>query len=175
MFAKHVIGLSNRKDGGYLLIGVRDGTLEPVGLDDAQVASWDAAGVNSWLAAFAAPDPVVQVFRGSLEDGKVLIALRVPPFAEQPLVCTKTLNGTDNKPITREGALYIRTEETRTREVSTEAQMRELLGRAYVKRAERLLYEIKALIDVHWPGGGLPTVPGLASLIEQDLGEMRRP
>ena len=45
--------------------------------------------------------------------------------------------------ITREGALYIRTEETRTREVSTEAQMRELLGRAYVKRAERLLYEIK--------------------------------
>ena len=48
--------------------------------------------------------------------------------------------------------------------------MRELLGRAYVKRAERLLYEIKALIDVHWPGGGLPAVPGLVSLIEQDLG-----
>jgi len=53
--------------------------------------------------------------------------------------------------------------------------MRELLGRAYVKRAERLLNEIKALIDVHWPGGELPAVPGLVSLIEQDLGEMRRP
>jgi predicted HTH transcriptional regulator len=174
-FAKHVIGLSNRKDGGYLLIGVKDSTLVPVGLTEAQVASWDAAGVNSWLAPFAAPAPVVQVFRGSLEDGKVLIALRVPPFDEQPLVCTKTVNDTGNKPITREGALYIRTEETRTREVSTEAQMRELLGRAYVKRAERLLYEIKALIDVHWPGGGLQAVPGLVSLIEQDLGEMRRP
>jgi hypothetical protein len=31
--AKHVIGLSNRKDGGYLLIGVEDGTLKPLGLD----------------------------------------------------------------------------------------------------------------------------------------------
>ncbi len=37
----------------------------------------------------------------------MLIALRIPPFDEQPLVCTKTVNGTDNKPITREGALYI--------------------------------------------------------------------
>lgn len=173
--AKHVIGLSNRKDGGYLLIGVQDSTLVPVGLTEAQIASWDAAGVNSWLAPFAAPAPVVQIFRGSLEDGKVLVAVRVRPFEEQPLVCAKSVNGTDNKPITREGALYIRTEETRTREVSTEAQMRELLGRAYVKRAERLLYDIKALIDVHWPGGGLSAVPGMVSLIEQDLEEMPRP
>jgi hypothetical protein len=49
------------------------------------------------------PAPVVQVFRGSLEDGKVLIALRVPPFDEQPLACIKTVNDTDNEPITREG------------------------------------------------------------------------
>ena len=87
--AKHMIGLSNRKDGGYLLIGVQDSTLVPVGLTEAQVASWDAAGVNSWLAPFAAPAPVVQVFRGSLEDGEVLIALRVPPFDEQPLVARR--------------------------------------------------------------------------------------
>jgi predicted HTH transcriptional regulator len=46
-FAKHVIGLSNRNDGGYLLIGVQDSTLVPVGLTEAQVASWDAAVVNS--------------------------------------------------------------------------------------------------------------------------------
>jgi predicted HTH transcriptional regulator len=173
--AKHVIGLSNRKDGGYLLIGVQNSTLAPTGLTDAQVASWDAAVVNSWLAPFAAPAPVVQVFRGSLDDGTVLVAARVPPFDEQPLVCTRTVTGIDGKPITREGALYIRTEETRTREVSTEGQMRELLGRAYVKRSERLLYEIKALIDVHWPGAGRPAAADLASLIELDLREMQRP
>src|SRR5713226_8981311 len=52
-FAKHVTGLSNRKDGGYLLIGVEDGTLAPVGLTADQVASWDAARIHPWLAEFA--------------------------------------------------------------------------------------------------------------------------
>lgn len=174
-FAKHVIGLSNRKDGGYLLIGVEDSTLVPVGLSDDEVASWDAARIHPWLAAFAAPAPGIQVIRGSLEDGKVLVALRVLPFDQQPLVCTKTVSDTQNKPITREGALYIRNEVTQTREVSTEAEMRELLGRAYVKRGERLLQEIKALIDVHWQGNGMSAAPDLASVIEQDLEEMRRP
>jgi predicted HTH transcriptional regulator len=37
--AKHVIGLSNRKDGGYLLIGVEDETHTPLGLTDEQVAT----------------------------------------------------------------------------------------------------------------------------------------
>jgi hypothetical protein len=101
--AKDVIGLSNRKDGGYLLIGVQDRTLVPVGLTEDQIATWDAAAVNDWLTGFAAPAPVVQVFRGSLGDGKVLIALRIPPFDEQPLVCTKTVSDIQNKPITREG------------------------------------------------------------------------
>jgi predicted HTH transcriptional regulator len=173
--AKHVIGLCNRKDGGYLLIGVEDSTLVPTGLSNDEVESWDAARIHPWLATFAAPAPVIQVIRGSLEDGKVLVALRVLPFDEQPLVCTKTISDTQNKPITREGALYIRNEVTQTREVSTEAEMRELLGRAYVKRGERLLQEIKALIDVHWPGNGVPAAPDLANVIEQDLDEMRRP
>jgi predicted HTH transcriptional regulator len=173
--AKHVIGLSNRKDGGYLLIGVEDGTLQPVGLTDDQVATWDAARVNTQLAQHAAPRPGVQVIRGSLEDGKVLLAVRVAAFEEQPLVCTKTVTSEQGRPIIREGALYIRTEGTETREVSTEAEMRELLSRAYVKRAERLLYDIKALIDVHWPGDGTPAAPGMVSAIERDLEEMRRP
>ena len=167
--------MSNRKDGGYLLIGVEDGTLKPVGLTDDQVATWDAARVNTALAPYAAPRPMVQVIRGSLDDGTVLLALRVAAFEEQPLVCTKSVLDDRGRPILREGALYIRTEGTETREVSTEAEMRELLSRAYVKRAERLLYDIKALIEVHWPGDRAPAVPGLVSAIERDLGEMPKP
>ena len=172
--AKHVIGLSNRKDGGYLLIGVEDGTLRPIGLTAEQVASWDAAKVTAKLAPFAVPRPVIQVFRGVLADGKVLIALHVVPFEEQPLVCIKTVPDERGGPILRAGALYIRTEGTETKEVSTEAEMRELLGRAYVKKADRLLMEIKALIDAHWPGTGPPAAV-LLSAIEQDLGEMAWP
>lgn len=173
--AKHVVGFSNRKDGGYLLIGVEDGTLRPIGLSPKQVASWDAARVNAALAPYAAPRPVVQVFHGSLEDGTVLVALHVVPFAEQPLVCTTSINDEQGKPILRAGAIYIRTEGTETKEVSTEGEMRELLARAYVKKADRLLMEIKALIDAHWPGTAPLPVAALFSAIEQDLTEMAWP
>jgi predicted HTH transcriptional regulator len=174
--AKHVIGFSNHRDGGYLLIGVEDGTLRPTGLSPKQVVSWDAAKVNSALAPYAGPRPVVQVFRGSLEDGTVLVALHIVPFEEQPLVCTKSVNDEQRKPILRAGAIYIRTEGTETREVATEAEMRELLSRAYVKKADRLLTEIKALIDAHWPGAAATTpATALFSAIERDLSEMTRP
>ncbi len=144
-----------------MLIGVEDGTFKAHGLSDDQVATWDAARVNAALAGYAAPRPVVQVICGSLEDGTVLLALRVAEFEEQPLVCTKSIRDDQGSPVLRQGALYIRTEDTETREVSTEAEMRELLSRAYVKRAERLLHDIKALIDAlagsrspgyAWPG-----------------------
>ena len=174
--AKHVIGLSNRKDGGYLLIGVENGTVRPIGLTPEQVASWDAAKVTNAVARFAAPRPVIQVVRGTLADGKVLIAVRVVPFEEQPLVCIESVPDERGKPpILRQGALYIRTEGTETREVQTEAEMRELLGRAYVKKADRLLMEIKALIDAHWPAAAVPPTAALVSAIEQDLAEMPWP
>jgi hypothetical protein len=172
--AKHVIGLSNRKDGGYLLIGVEDGTHKPLGLSDDQVATWDAAKLNAALAPYAAPPPVVQVIRGSLPDGTVLLALHVVPFEEQPLVCLRPVDDR-GKAILREGALYIRTTGTETREVSSEAEMRELLSRAYVKKADRLLFEIKALIDAHWPGTPPPAALDLIGAIEHDLSAMTLP
>jgi hypothetical protein len=59
--------------------------------------------------------------------------------------------------------------------VSTEADMRELLSRAYVKKADRLLAEIKALIDAHWPGSAPPAAVDLLRAIEHDLDAMKKP
>lgn len=173
--AKHVIGLSNRKDGGYLLIGVEDGTHKPLGLTPDDIATWDAAKLNAALARYAAPPPIVQVIRGSLPDGTALLALRVVPFEEQPLVWTTSVPDAKGNTILRAGALYIRTAGTETREVSTEGEMREFLGRAYVKKADRLLFEIKALIDAHWPGATTPAGVDLLSAIAEDLTAMKKP
>ncbi len=172
--AKDVIGWSNCKDGGYLLIGVDDKTHDPAGLSEAQVATWDAADLTSSLSAFAAPPPVVQVFRGSLPDGTILVAVRVVPFQDQPLVCIKSVDHRGHS-VTRSGALYIRAPGTQTKEITTEAEMRELLGRAYVTRADRLLSEIKALIDAHWPGGVTSPADDLLALIDRDLSSMELP
>ncbi len=172
--AKHVIGLSNRKDGGDLLIGVDDATYSPIGLTEAEAKTWDAAKVTSSLSSYSAPPPVVQVVRGILSDGKVLVAIHVVPFAEQPLVCTKSVKEND-KWVVRSGALYIRTEGTETKEITTEAEMRELLDRAYIKKSERLLHQIKELIDAHWPGTTLPNKQTLLAAIDDDLAAMAVP
>jgi predicted HTH transcriptional regulator len=172
--AKHVIGLSNRKDGGDLLIGVDDTTYSPIGLTQAEASTWDAARVTSSLSSYSAPPPVVQIVRGTLPEGKLLVAVHVVPFAEQPLVCIKSLKEND-KWVIRSGALYIRAEGTETKEITTESEMRELLDRAYIKKSERLLHQIKELIDAHWPGTTLPNVQGLLAAIDDDLAAMAVP
>ena len=53
--------------------------------------------------------------------------------------------------------------------------MRELMSRAYVKKADRLLAEIKALIDAHWPGSAPPAAVDLLRAIEHDLDAMTKP
>src|SRR5258707_4917707 len=110
--AKNIMAFSNRKDGGFLLIGVQDVTLRPVGLSPEQVKSWDAAKVTAMLASYAGPKPVIKSTRGALGDGTVLVAMHVAPFDEQPLVCIKTVEDVEPKkpPIIRAGALYIRTD-----------------------------------------------------------------
>ncbi len=172
--AKHVIGLSNRKDGGDLLIGVDDATFSAIGLTQADASTWDAAKITSSLSSYSAPSPVVQVVLGRLADGKLLVAVHVVPFAEQPLVCTKSLKEND-KWVVRAGALYIRTEGTETKEITTESEMRELLDRAYIKKSERLLHQIKELIDAHWPGTTLPNTQSLLAAIDDDLAAMALP
>lgn len=111
--ARHIIGCCNRKDGGYLLIGVEDRTFEPIGLTVEQLATWDAAAVNAAIARFASPPPVVTVSAGHLEDGEALVAVHAAPLTTQPLVCVESVRGeTERDPqakvILRQGALYIR-------------------------------------------------------------------
>lgn len=122
----------------------------------------------------SAGTPALQVIQGRLPDGKVLLAVRVVPFRDQPLVCIKSINDNKGSVVIRTGALYIRSG-TQTKEITSEAEMRELLGRAYVKRAEQVLSDIKALIDEHWAGAKTsPTVEVLAA-IDRDLASMKRP
>lgn len=173
--AKQIIALCNRRDGGFLLIGVDDKTQKATSLDLDQMTSWDAAKVNAGLRGYAAPDPLVQVFRGTTEGGASLLAVRAIPFAEQPLVCIHDVPGDDGKLIIRAGALYIRTEATETKEVTSEAEMREILDRAYVRKGEGLLRQIKDLIDAHWPGSSPVGMGAYEADIGQDNAQMVPP
>jgi hypothetical protein len=73
--------------------------------------------------------------------------------------------------ILRKGALYVR-HGASTKEIDSEALMRELLRRAYIKTAQALLQQIKELIDAHWPGAQPPAATPYQAEIQSALDDM---
>lgn len=154
---RHLIGFANARDGGYILIGVDDSTKEPQSLSEEQARSWDATAIGEVLARFSSPPPEIEVCRGHAPSGELLVAVHVTEFASVPCVCilehVREAKATQaERMILRKGALYLRTGIASTREIDSEVMMRELLARASVKTGQKLLEQIKSLIDAHWPG-----------------------
>jgi predicted HTH transcriptional regulator len=173
--ARDVIGWSNSRDGGYLLIGVEDMTYEAIGLSDTDAKTWDQANVTESIGAFASPAPSVEIFRGNSNGGALLVCVRIVPFQDQPLVCIRDQQALDKKFITRRGALYVRTHGTQTKEITTQDELRQLLDWAYTKKSEHLLGQIKDLIDAHWPGGEASDVESALSSINVAMSDMENP
>lgn len=173
--AKQIMGFANRHDGGYLLVGVDDKTHQPVGLTAQQINSWDAPKLKAAVELFARPVPVMQVLRGSTEAGEALVAIHVAEFHDQPVLCVSSIDDDKGRPVVRAGALYIRTASTETKEITTEAEMRELLDRAYLTKGDRVLASIKALIDAHWPAAAPETRGTPFADSDLDLEDMKLP
>jgi predicted HTH transcriptional regulator len=169
---KHIVAMGNSRDGGYLLIGVNDQTHNPEPLDQAQLDTWDQTRVVQALARHSAPPPVIEIHRGRLESGETLVAIRVQEFGDQPTVCTRDLRVGDVV-VMREGALYIRTDAAQSKQITSEPELRELLGRAYIRRADRLLYDVKALIDAHVPSEPPTDVATFRDRVIADFDEMK--
>jgi predicted HTH transcriptional regulator len=150
-----VLALGNTSGGGIVVVGVNDsgGTLEPIGLTDEEFASWRADLAHDAIRPYVDPQPELLVEPVRL-DGRRYVLLRVSEFAEVPLLCRKsaTISG---KVVLREGACYVRAVmKSESVEVSTYAQMREIMDLATEKALA------KYLRTAHRAGGGVdPTGP----------------
>ena len=53
-----VLGMANRRDGGTVVIGVEDSgtSLSPIGLSDADLATWTYDAVADGIAVYADPN-----------------------------------------------------------------------------------------------------------------------
>ncbi|HEY6347770.1 MAG TPA: hypothetical protein VI636_00020, partial [Candidatus Angelobacter sp.] len=80
-------------------------------------------------------------------DGKAFIVIDVPEFKDAPIICKADASSAVNKPILKRGGLYVRTEKASSELVSSVEEMRELLGRALLKRGDQLLRTIQGLIS----------------------------
>jgi hypothetical protein len=144
---KDILALLNTQDGGRIVIGVRDGDLEPVGMTDADFVSFDTTKVNEFLHRYTDPQSSCEVQKLTL-SGVRFVVISVVEFKDIPVICKRAANSSkdSSKTILKLGGLYVRTEKATSVLVPTSEEMRDLLNRAMLKRGDQLLSQIRTLL-----------------------------
>jgi len=144
---KDILAMLNTQDGGCIVLGVRDETLELVGLSQDDFASFDTTSLNDFLQRYTDPVAACDVQKFTI-DGLRVVVLSVLEFQDVPIICKKDANSSSNpsKLILKAGGLYIRSEKAASELVSSAENMRGLMGRALLKKGDQLLSTIEALL-----------------------------
>ncbi len=126
---KCVLGMSNIRNGGVLVIGVRDdGTV--VGLNQDEARAYRQDGLCAVIDQFASPYAEVTVTVG--HDGnpdRWFVVVQIREFEEMPVICRR-----DGQELV-EGTIYTRSRRIHeTAAIRREAEMREILDMAVEKR-----------------------------------------
>jgi schlafen family protein len=158
---RDLIALSNTKDGGCVIFGVRDEDLSFIGVSSDVYESADPSSVLQMLYDNAAPKACCAIFKREI-DGKRVVVFDVAEFDETPTICTNTILSSDGakRTILREGAVYVRTGAATTEEISTADDMRSLISRAVKRKSDDLLRSIRDLLT------GKPASVGAESATE---------
>ena len=145
---KDVLAFANTRDGGVILVGVNDKTGAVEGLSDDQSASFDQTRFNEFAHRFTEPLHTSRVHRLSVE-GKRIIAIDVPEFADVPIVCAKEAQSTaaPRKLILRRAGLYKRTDKATSELIEDADEMRELLNRGLLRRQDELMRAMKHILQ----------------------------
>lgn len=137
VFAKHILALTNVRDGGYIVVGVEEGKGKPFvrqGMSVVQRDSYQIDEMRDQMTQFADPHVNFTVSFPEDSDGKKYVVIRVLPFDEVPVICRK------NSAKTKQGCIYYRNRDRRAESapVSNSFDMREILMDATVKMMQRM-------------------------------------
>jgi hypothetical protein len=130
-----VLAMSNRRDGGVVLIGVDDNRGAPVltGLTEEDASSWRPDDVRDGFAAFADPSVNVDIIQVQ-HEGKVFVAIRVREFGDIPVICRRDSEGL------QEGTIYVRSRrKPESIPIQRQGEMRDLIELATEKRLRSFL------------------------------------
>lgn len=132
--------------GGYLIVGYdeeKQGDERFVGVNDADLESWDVTNVARDANNHIRPDIDIEVLRPqSKKSGKTFVVVRVPSHGAEPHICAKgTGNATGTK--LRSGALYYRNRNKEVTEIGRLDDWRDLVKRLTLAKK----HEIKELIE----------------------------
>lgn len=162
-----ILGMSNIRDGGTIVIGVAqdDESFVPEGATQADLDSFTQDTVAEWVNGYADPFAEVTVTRVSHEHA-AFVVIQVGEFAEIPVVCKQ------NGPfaLLKRGAVYTRSRRKHeTVEVPSQVEMRELLDLSIEKGFRRLIERL------HRAGVSMGAVAGLSrdrEEFDRQLGEL---
>jgi len=150
---KDIMGMANTRDGGTIILGVKDNSFDLIGVNQEVYKSFDQTDVAQMLHSYSKPKARIEVKKPKIH-GKDVVVINVTEFEDAPIICTKALTSANPRElILRKGAVYIRTSAAVTEEISSEEDMRDLLGRAMHKRSDDLLRHIEKILK------GKPLVP----------------
>jgi hypothetical protein len=143
---KDILAMSNTKDGGKIIFGLKDKTFEHIGLSKDDFSSFDQTKINDFLQKYTDPKYSCQVIKKQIND-KYVIVIDMPEFADDPIICKRDAHSSVNQEqILKKGQIYIRTENATSQMLPSAQEMRELLGRAIAKKGDNLLRMIEGLI-----------------------------
>ena len=140
-----ILGMSNRRDGGSVIIGVEDnrGTPNPVGLGHDDLETWTYDNLSDQVASYADPSLSFD-FEIKTHQQDQFVVIEVAEFDDIPVLCKRDYSHRGHQ-VLRSGACYVRTRrKPETTEIPIQAEMRDLLDLAtdkmvavYIARARR--------------------------------------
>ena len=162
------MGMSNRRDGGLVIIGVDDHgkSLIANGLSSKDLRTWQYDHVSTSFASHA--DPSIN-FELEVVDyrGEMLVVLHVQEFSEVPVLCKKPMS-VAGKVELREGACYVRSlRKPETAEFSTQEDTRSLLDMALLKALRKWVSQAQSAGLI---GNPAPPEPSDGDLFDSQLG-----
>jgi predicted HTH transcriptional regulator len=156
IFAKHILALTNVRDGGYIIVGVKEGKVEGIirqGVTEVQRRSFRFDEMHDQMTQFA--DPHVNFTLSFPEDiaGTAYVVISVLPFDEVPVICRK------DSMKTKQGCIYYRNRDGRVESapVSNSFDMRDIIMDATVKMMQKMKER------------GFEVVPGDKQKLDEEL------
>lgn len=148
---KAVLAFANA-GGGYIVIGVDESVGEDdgrfSGISDNDRSTWDVTKVNRDINNFAGPGIDINLSDIPLdEEGTRFLVLEIPTHGAAPHVCIRDKHDSNQQCLLRKGAVYFRSRNKESKEMSEPDDWKELIKRCVISRREELLRDFQQILQ----------------------------